>query len=186
MRPLRKGFGAWPQRLAMLGAALAIGGFAASYSQADPRPTVVREAQRADAVPDRLLTVPANPRISNDPYSSSMLCANSQERPSVTNPTPTFAATLESVAPPGSGESSGTPAPASRHVVFEVTKPTGEPVVRENTDTLNSHTAAYQIPAGKLANGEYQWRVRVQDASAMSDWTAWCGFTVRLPSEATP
>jgi hypothetical protein len=170
----------------MLGAALAIGAFAASYSQADPRPTVVREAQQKAAAPDRLLPVPGNPRISNDAYSSSMLCGG-QERPWVTNPAPTFAATLEAVAPPGgSGESSEPPSPASRKVVFEVAKPNGESLVRENIDTTNSHTAAYQIPAGKLANGEYQWRVRVQDAAAMSDWTAWCGFTVQLPSEATP
>jgi len=31
-----------------------------------------------------------------------------------------------------------------------------------------------------LPDGEYRWRIRVEDGTAVSDWSAWCSFTVRV------
>jgi hypothetical protein len=31
-----------------------------------------------------------------------------------------------------------------------------------------------------LPDGEYRWRIRVEDGTAVSDWSAWCSFTVHV------
>lgn len=96
----------------------------------------------------------------------------------VTSGSPTLAATLESIAPPGtvdSGDSSG----PRRKVAFEVDAADGKQVVRKQLTSDTSHDAAYQLPEGKLTDGDYRWRMRVKDGSTASEWTAWCVFTVK-------
>ncbi|OII62362.1 hypothetical protein BJP40_28755 [Streptomyces sp. CC53] len=90
----------------------------------------------------------------------------------------TLAATLESVAPPGTVEKPGAPEPG-RRVVFEVEQTDGTRVLRRQLVSATSQNAALQVPQDALGDGDCRWRVRVQDGPAASEWTAWCGFAVR-------
>lgn len=159
-------------------AACAIGAVAAPFAiaGASSQPTV---RVTADGEPnDLLLPTPEAPRISNGPYAGFQLCGSPTGDPVVTSGTPTLAATLESVAPPGTVESAQ-PGPR-RKVVFEVDTAAGVPVTHKQLTSDTSHDAAYQLPEGTLTDGAYRWRVRVKDGATESAWTAWCAFTVRL------
>jgi hypothetical protein len=159
-------------------AACAIGAVAAPFAiaGASSQPTV---QVTADGEPnDLLLPTPEAPRISNGPYAGFQLCGSPAGDPVVTSGTPTLAATLESVAPPGTVESAQ-PGPR-RKVVFEVDTAAGVPVTHKQLTSDTSHDAAYQLPEGTLTDGAYRWRVRVKDGATESAWTAWCSFTVRL------
>jgi hypothetical protein len=159
-------------------AALAAAGIAAPLSLADAETTAGSRAVAA-ADPDALLPAPANPRISDGPYAGFQFCAAPQ-RPVVTSGTPTLGATLEAVAPPGTVERPGDHARPGHQVVFEIEEADGTRVLRRQLVTESAQNAHFQVPRGELANGEYRWRVRVQDGPATAPWTAWCGFTVRL------
>ncbi|MCP3757215.1 hypothetical protein [Streptomyces sp. TBY4] len=158
-------------------AALAIGAAAAPLSSAVSGPDTQSAAARNDGPNDRLLRTPEAPRISDGPYAGFQVCGGGI-KPVVTSVSPTLAATLESVAPPGTVED-GTETGPRRKVVFEVDAADGKPAVRKQLTSDNSHDAGFQLPEGKLTEGEYRWRMKVKDGSAVSEWTAWCDFTVK-------
>ncbi|MFF5970768.1 hypothetical protein ACFY7C_04490 [Streptomyces sp. NPDC012769] len=137
----------------------------------------VGPAPAAVAGDDRLLPTPEAPRISNDSYAGFQFCGDPTGDPVVTTGTPTLAATLESVAPPGTVEPAQ-PGPR-RKVTFEVDTATGKPVLHRQLTSDTSHDAALQLPEGTLSDGAYRWRVRVKDGDTASAWTAWCSFTVK-------
>ncbi|USQ85622.1 hypothetical protein NFX46_18745 [Streptomyces phaeoluteigriseus] len=134
-------------------------------------------APAATAGEDRLLPTPEAPRISDSPYAGFQLCGDPAADPVVTTGTPTLAATLESVAPPGTVEPTQ-PGPR-RKVTFEVDTTAGQPVLHQQLTSDTSHDAALQLTEGTLADGAYRWRVRVKDGATSSAWTAWCSFTVK-------
>ncbi|MFJ5711606.1 hypothetical protein [Streptomyces sp. NPDC093105] len=134
-------------------------------------------APAASVVDDRLLPTPDAPRISDGSYAGFQLCGDPAGHPVVSGESPTLAATLESVAPPGTVEPTR-PGPR-RKVTFEVDTAAGEPVLHRQLTSDTSHDAALQVPAGTLTDGAYRWRVRVKDGDTASAWTAWCDFTVR-------
>ncbi|MFF6883780.1 hypothetical protein ACFY9F_11400 [Streptomyces sp. NPDC012421] len=125
---------------------------------------------------DRLLPTPEAPRISDGSYAGFQFCGVPTGDPVVTTGTPTLAATLESVASPGTVEPAR-PGPR-RKVVFEVDTAAGQPVLHRHLISDTSHDTALQLPEGTLTDGAYRWRVRVKDGGTASGWTAWCSFTV--------
>ncbi|MDH6229269.1 hypothetical protein [Streptomyces sp. MJP52] len=154
-------------------AACAVGAVAA------PLAFAAASAERAPATAaadDRLLRTPEAPRISNDSYSGFQFCGDPAGNPVVTTGSPTLAATLESVAPPGTVEPAR-PGPR-RKVTFEIDTAAGKPALHRQVTSDTSHDAALQVPAGTLSDGSYRWRVRVKDGGTASAWTAWCDFTV--------
>lgn len=160
-------------------AALAIGATAAPLSSALAGSAGENTTAAADVGPaDRLLRTPQVPRISDGPYAGFQLCGGTAGNPVVTSGSPTLAATLESVAPPGTVEAPSAAGPR-RKVAFEVDAADGKQVVRKQLTSDTSHDAAFQVPEGKLGDGEYRWRMRVKDGSTVSEWTAWCDFTVK-------
>ncbi|MFE9699665.1 hypothetical protein [Streptomyces sp. NPDC006270] len=177
MRLLKKKSGTWSRAAIALTAAVAVGAVAAPFSMADPRPKSPQAAPAGDS--GQLLATPEVPRVSDGSYSGFQFCGIPDRAPQVTTGRPSLAATLESVAPPGSVETPGEDRPG-RKVVFEVTGADGKPVLTKKATTEASHTAVYQFPEGRLGSGDYRWRVRVQDGPATSRWTAWCDFSVRL------
>ncbi|MFG3405965.1 hypothetical protein [Streptomyces sp. NPDC048142] len=178
MRLLNKNSGTWSRAAIALAAAVVVGAVAAPFSMADPKPESTRAAAPAGD-PDLLLATPEVPRVSDGSYSGFQFCGIPDQTPQVTTDRPSLAATLESVAPPGSVEKPGADQPG-RKVVFEVTESDGNPVLTKKATTEASHTAVYQFPEDTLSSGDYRWRVRVQDGPATSQWTAWCDFSVRL------
>ncbi|MFC8274122.1 hypothetical protein ACFUJR_16660 [Streptomyces sp. NPDC057271] len=169
----RKGTG---RAAAALVAALAAGAVATplaiAAASAEPAPVA------ADGGPnDLMLPTPEVPRISNSAYAGFQVCGSPEGDPLVTSGSPTLAATLESVAPPGTVETTE-PGPR-RKIVFEVDTAGGAQVVRKQLTSDTSHEAAYQLPEGKLTDGDYRWRMRVKDGGTVSEWTAWCTFKVR-------
>lgn len=179
MRVRNKTFRAKPGRVALaVVAALAIGAAAAPLSSALSGSAGDTTAAADGGPDDLLLRTPELPRISDGPYAGFQICGGTAGKPVVTSGSPTLAATLESIAPPGtvdSGHSSG----PRRKVAFEVDAADGKQVVRKQLTSDTSHDAAYQLPEGKLTDGDYRWRVRVKDGSTASEWTAWCDFTVK-------
>ncbi|MEU9608491.1 hypothetical protein [Streptomyces sp. NPDC048057] len=147
---------------------------------ATPIAFAVASADRATAASagdDRLLPTPEAPRISDGSYAGFQFCGGPAGDPVVTTGSPTLAATLESVAPPGTVEPVR-PGPR-RKVAFEVDTTAGRPVLHRQLTSDTSHDAALQLPEGTLADGAYRWRVRVKDGNTSSAWTAWCSFTVK-------
>ncbi|MFF8843119.1 hypothetical protein ACF08N_10350 [Streptomyces sp. NPDC015127] len=179
MRLFNRGSGVRPTRLVTaVVAALAAAAVAAPLSMADQNPeTRTAAAEAAAGTGGDLLGTPGNPRVSDGPYAGFQFCGAPQP-PVVTSGAATLAATLESVAPPGTVEKPGEAAPG-RKVVFEVDKADGQPVLRKQTVSETSQNAALQVSGSRLADGDYRWRVRVQDGAAVSQWTTWCDFTVR-------
>ncbi|MFI8824794.1 hypothetical protein [Streptomyces sp. NPDC053431] len=142
---------------------------ALAAASADPAPA-------AAVADDRLLPTPEAPRISNGSYAGFQFCGGPAGDPVVTTGTPTLAATLESVSPPGTVEPAE-PGPR-RKVTFEVDTAAGQAVLHRQLTSDTSHDAALQLPEGTLSDGAYRWRVRVKDGNTASAWTAWCSFTV--------
>lgn len=167
----------WNKASMAVVAALAAAGIAAPLSLAANEGTETRAANAA-ADPDLLLPTPDNPRVSDGAYAGFQFCA-APEKPLVTSRSATLAATLEAVSPPGTVEKPGAPGRPGRQVVFEVEQADGKQVLRRQLVSETSQNAAYQVPQGELTDGDYRWRVRVQDGPAVSQWTAWCDFTVR-------
>ncbi|MEU3072582.1 hypothetical protein [Streptomyces laurentii] len=171
-------------------AACALGAVAVPMALAGPS-TAPAAAPAAPAAPvavaaagdGRLLPTPEAPRISDGSYAGFQQCGDPSGDPVVSGETPTLAATLESVAPPGSAEPEH-PGPR-RKVAFEIDTAAGKNVLRRQLTSDTSHDAALQLPRGTLGDGAYRWRVRVRDASASSEWTAWCAFTVARGGGAT-
>lgn len=160
-------------------AALAIGAVAAPLSNAVSSSAGETTAASANGGPnDLLLPTPEMPRISDGPYAGFQVCGGAAGKPVVTSGSPTLAATLESIAPPGT-EETGNAAGPRRKVVFEVDAADGKQVVRKQLTSDTSDAAAFQLPEGKLGNGDYRWRMRVKDGATASEWTAWCDFTVK-------
>lgn len=160
-------------------AAFALLALCAAGAVAAPMAFAAAFADRAPAAAvtdDRLLPTPEAPRVSDGSYAGFQLCGDPAGNPVVTADSPTLAATLESVAPPGTVEPSR-PGPR-RKVVFEVDTVAGKPVLHRQLTSDTSHDAALQVPAGTLTEGAYRWRVRVKDGDTASAWTAWCAFTV--------
>ncbi|NML51568.1 hypothetical protein HHL19_15990 [Streptomyces sp. R302] len=152
----------------------------AAGAVATPIALAAASAERAPAAAagdDRLLPTPEAARISDGSYAGFQFCGGPAGDPVVTTGTPTLAATLESVAPPGTSEPTR-PGPR-RKVAFEVDTAAGKPVLHRQLTSDTSHQAALQLPEGTLADGAYRWRVRVKDGATSSGWTAWCSFTVK-------
>lgn len=160
--------------------AVAVAAVAAPLSMADPGPGSGTKQVEA-AGPGLLLNTPEVPRISDGSYAGFQFCGTGPD-PLVSSGSPTLAATLESVAPPGTVETPEDSQRPGRKVVFEVDKADGTQVLRKQATSETSHDALYQIPEGKLSDGSFRWRTRVQDGSAVSQWTAWCDFTVTRAS----
>ncbi|MEU0163229.1 hypothetical protein ABZ154_31645 [Streptomyces sp. NPDC006261] len=177
---MNKTSGTWSRAAIALAAAVVVGAVAAPLSMADPKPEGSQAAPAGD--PDLLLATPEVTRVSDGSYSGFQFCGIPDNPPQVSTDRPSLAATLESVAPPGSVEPPEGENQPGRKVVFEVTEAGGEPVLTKQATTEASHTAIYQFSEGKLTDGDYRWRVRVQDGPATSQWTAWCDFSVRLSS----
>lgn len=154
--------------------AIAVAAVAAPLSLADAG-TGTKQTQAAD--PDLLLNTPEVPRISDGSYSGFQFCGTGTD-PVVGSGSPTLAATLESVAPPGTVETPQDSQQPGRKVLFEVDTADGTQVLRKQATSETSHDALYQVPDGKLSDGSYRWRTRVQDGAAVSQWTPWCDFTV--------
>lgn len=178
MRLFDKVPGTWSRAAVVLAAAVVVGAVAAPLSMADPTPKGSQALPAGD--PDRLLATPEVPRISDGSYSGFQFCGIPDNPPLVTTDRPSLAATLESVAPPGSVEPPEGADQPGRKVVFEVTEADGKHVLTKKATTEAGHTAVYQLPEARLTSGDYRWRVRVQDGPASSQWTAWCDFSVRL------
>ncbi|MGW6395673.1 hypothetical protein ACWFR1_35420 [Streptomyces sp. NPDC055103] len=153
-------------------AACAAGAVAAplafAAASAEQAPAAVADA--------RLLPTPEAPRVSDGSYAGFQFCGDPAGDPVVTGQSPTLAATLESVAPPGTVEPAE-PGPR-RKVTFEVDTAAGKAVLHRQVTSDTSHDVALQVPEGTLADGAYRWRVRVKDGDTASAWTAWCDFTV--------
>lgn len=163
-------------------AAVAIGAAAAPLAGAltgtDGQTGRTSAASAGGGPDDLLLRTPDAPRISDGPYAGFQVCGSAAGKPLVTSGSPTLAATLESIAPPGTAESAEAAGPR-RKVVFEVDGADGKQIVRKQLTSDNSHDAALQLPEGKLGDGDYRWRMRVKDGATVSEWTAWCDFTVK-------
>ncbi|MFI1248423.1 hypothetical protein ACH4TY_17235 [Streptomyces anulatus] len=178
MRLFDKTPGTWSRATIALTAAVVVAAVAAPLSMADPKPESTRAVSAGD--PDLLLATPEVPRVSDGSYAGFQFCGIPDQKPQVTTGRPSLAATLESVAPPGSVEPPEDATRPGHKVVFEVTEADGRPVLTKDSTTEAGHTAVYQFPEAKLTDGDYRWRVRVQDGPATSQWTAWCDFSVRL------
>lgn len=166
--------------LAAVVTAIAVAAVAAPLSIADPGPgSGTKQAEAAD--PGLLLNTPEVPRISDGMYAGFQFCDTGQD-PLVRSGSPTLAATLESVAPPGTVETPEDTQRPGHKVVFEVHTADGKQVLRKQATSQTSHDALYQIPEGKLSDGSFRWRTKVQDGSTVSQWTAWCDFTVARAS----
>lgn len=181
MSLLRPVFRSWAGRAGAVAAALAVGLSLAPLADAD---APSKSAAEATAAPSLLLDVPVDPRISDGAYAGFQFCGDPEGGPVVTARGASLAATLESVAPPGTVEKPGAGASPGRGVFFEVTDADGEPVLRRHTRSQSGHTAVLSLPPRGLADGAYRWRVRVRDGATASRWTEWCDFTVRLTDES--
>ncbi|WP_137992726.1 hypothetical protein [Streptomyces vilmorinianum] len=157
-------------------AACAIGAVTTPLAIAVASQETAAEAAADGGPDDLLLPTPEAPRISDSAYAGFQRCGAASGDPVVTSGSPTLAATLESVAPPGTVEPAQ-PGPR-RKVVFEVDTAAGEQVVHKQLTSDTSHDAAFQLPEGTLGDGAYRWRTRVKDGGTVSQWTAWCSFTV--------
>jgi hypothetical protein len=68
---------------------------------------------------------------------------------------------------------------------FEVA-PLGQAPVVRGTVSLYEDPARFQVPAGILGEGEYQFRVRAVDGKRVSEWLPWCTFIVDTVNVPTP
>ncbi|GAA4153609.1 hypothetical protein GCM10022251_22960 [Phytohabitans flavus] len=86
------------------------------------------------------------------------------------------------------GVSKGTPAyNADRPnlaATFEVAS-LGQSLVSA-TVAFDASLATYQVPAGVLGEGTYQFRVRAVDGGTVSEWLPWCTFTVQTVNVPAP
>ena len=127
----------------------------------------------APGVPDTL-------RISSSPYAGFQFCVGGH--PVVDSQSGLLAAS------PTPGSSGGTTLDPYPGLVgtFEIALADQDAFHRQSTAIeSNGHTFAYQVPQGLLPNGEYRWRIRAEDGSAVSNWSPWCSFTVSISSSAT-
>lgn len=118
--------------------------------------------------------VPEVTRVSAGPYAGFQLCGGPQLPVVSTGWSPTFAASAR--------RSEGAPSlPGTVHPdtygQFEIALPgsEGSPFVRESSRVGAGGQLIMQksVPAGT-----YRWRVRAEQHSLVSPWTAWCDFTV--------
>jgi hypothetical protein len=119
--------------------------------------------------------VPDALRISTGPYAGFQQCAS--ERPVVDSRSGMLAA---SPTPGSNGGGTLDPYPGLIGT-YEIARPDQAPFHR-HSETIwpSGHTFAYQIPQDMLPDGEYRWRIRAEDGTAVSDWSPWCSFTVRV------
>ncbi len=119
--------------------------------------------------------VPDALRISTGPYAGFQQCAT--QHPIVDSRSGLLAAS------PTPGASGGSPLDPYPGLVgtFEIALPGQAPFHRHSEPIWPSgHTFAYQVPQDMLPDGEYRWRIRAEDGTAVSGWSAWCSFTVRV------
>ncbi|CAM5685164.1 hypothetical protein GCM10010266_10240 [Streptomyces griseomycini] len=168
----RKGLGRLTTALIAACAAGALATPLALAAQAEDAPTATAAGKQGD----RLLPVPEVLRISSGPYAGFQFCGDPAGDPVAGTDTPTFAATLDSVAPPGAPEAGPGP---RRKVSLEVETADGQQVIRKEMLSQSSHDVLYQPRSGVLDDGAYRWRVQVKEAGTKTPWTAWCSFTVQ-------
>ncbi|MFH8491015.1 hypothetical protein [Streptomyces longisporoflavus] len=119
---------------------------------------------------------PSLPRVSAGPYEGFQFCGATLPvvYPSVFTQ---FAATVE----PSEGDPSY-PFPSYSEMKgrFEIARPgsEGAPLIEETRPTHGGRVFSLPLAAA-LPEGSYRWRVRAEDHSLTSSWTAWCDFTVR-------
>ncbi|WP_214102901.1 hypothetical protein [Acrocarpospora catenulata] len=128
--------------------------------------------------PSRKPTPTPTPTASAPHPPTSLYVASSPELP------PQFCGTttpLSRTTQPVFGVSSGAPAyntdRPNLRAVFEVSRPTGEPVLTQSVPFVGS-VARFQAPAGVFTDGAYRVRARAEDGAAVSGWLTWCAFTV--------
>lgn len=140
-----------------------------------------RQAHHVPRLAAATVPVPSAPgvpnalRISTGPYAGFQQCAT--QPPIVDSRSGLLAAS------PTPGASGGSPLDPYPGLVgtFEIALPGQEPFHRHSEAIWPSgHTFAYQVPQDMLPDGEYRWRIRAEDDTAVSDWSAWCSFTVRV------
>jgi hypothetical protein len=123
-------------------------------------------------------TSPGEPdaeRISAGPYEGFQMCQTGAAL-LVTSASPTLAASP--TASLGSTHPPFAPFP-SLTGTFEVTTPQGQLLIRQATQIENGRLFVLQVTQGRLSDGQYRWRVRAEDGTAVSTWTPWCNFALR-------
>jgi hypothetical protein len=138
-------------------------------SHHEPRPAATTAPVPATpGVPDAL-------RISTGPYAGFQQCGT--QHLIVDTRSGLLAAS------PAPGASGGSPLDPYPGLVgtYEIALPGQEPFHR-HSETIwpSGYTFAYQVPQDMLPDGEYRWRIRAEDGTAVSDWSVWCSFTVRV------
>ncbi|MBC9714446.1 ricin-type beta-trefoil lectin domain protein [Streptomyces sp. TRM66268-LWL] len=122
------------------------------------------------ATPD----VPEALRISDGPYAGFQQCG-AQTPPTFAADNqfgPLFAASVRGIEP--QPNLAGT---------IEIARLGEQPLRTVSVNTgPNGHTWAVQLPADTFSPGDYQWRIRAQNADGPSAWSPWCGFDVTGPA----
>jgi hypothetical protein len=112
------------------------------------------------------LGTPTAQRIQTNPYAPNQVCGAGSAVVAA-NDTIVLAA---SPTPPGRY--------SGLRATFEITTSEGTTLVRTSPISPNGRVLAVTIEPGALSPGPYRFRLRAEQGTAVSDWTAWCGFTV--------
>ncbi|MBV1853040.1 hypothetical protein [Catellatospora tritici] len=181
----------WARRAAVLCVPLALGLAVMSSAQGmplrkppKPHPTASPTAGPSPAPttsptmsPTPVPTGPGVPdtlRLSSYPYDGNQFCAAGH--PVSTSLTPALAASPTEADGSYPGPSKPYPDVRGR---FEIAQPDGEAFLNVLAPRFSDYVLAYTVPAGVLSDGEYRWRVRAEEGTAVSAWAPWCYFTVR-------
>jgi hypothetical protein len=113
-------------------------------------------------------------RISAGPYAGFQMCQRATTL-RVVSASPTLAASP--TPPPGSTMPPFGPFPGLVGR-FQVARPTGEVLIRQATPIENGYVFVFQVPQGRLPDGQYRWRVRAENGTAVSTWGPWCPFAL--------
>jgi hypothetical protein len=116
---------------------------------------------------------PEAERISAGPYEGFQMCQGATLR--VVSASPTLAASP--TRPAGSTASPFGPFPGLVGR-FQVARSTGEIVLRQARPIENGRVFVFQVPQDRLPDGQYRWRMRAENGTAVSNWAPWCPFTL--------
>lgn len=109
---------------------------------------------------------PAALRIQTDPYAPNQLCG----------------AGSAVVAASDTVVLAASPTPLGRYpglrATFQITTSEGTTLVRTSPISPSGRVLSLTIEPGALSPGPHRFRLRAEQGNTVSDWTAWCGFTV--------
>ena len=128
--------------------------------------TLYAAASSAVAAPP-ILGTPAALRIQTDPYAPNQVCS----------------AGTAAVAASDRVAFAASPTPLGKHprlqATFEISTTEGKTLlIRTSTISPNGRVLGLTLEPGTLSPGLYRFRVRAERDNTVSDWSAWCGFTV--------